>query len=1241
MSDPADPAAHLAAELALLRASGLFDAEWMLARNPDLAGSGLDPLLHFHRFGWREGRWPNPYFDPAYYLARHPDVRAAGTDPLLHYIERGEAQGCRPVPWFDPAWYRPRYAVPAGILCLAHFLAHRRRGTVSPVPEFDVGHYLRLYPDVAAAGMDPFEHYLVRGAAEERQPAPGFDTRYYRARHLGGQPGQNPLLHLLAHRGEPGVHTAAPADEPSLPREVRRHARPGPHFEEVRALAPDAPRRAKLLAFYLPQFHPIPENDAWWGRGFTEWTNVARGLPRFAGHYQPRTPRDLGHYRLEGTEVLKRQAEMARGAGLHGFVFYFYWFNGRRLLASPLEALLADPSVDAPFCLMWANENWTRRWDGGEGEVLISQDYHEADEAALIAEFARHMRDGRYIRLGGRPVLMVYRAGAIPGGAATVARWRRRFHDAHGEDPVLVMAQSFDDRDPRPFGFDAAVEFPPHKLTGGLRCVLPELRLFDHEFTGRVHLYDDVVRASLDEPEPPYPLIRTAVPSWDNDARRQGAGTVLHGATPRAYQDWLDALIRRARERPVGGEALVCINAWNEWAEGAYLEPDVHFGGAYLNATARAVSGAAAPGTLARLLLVGHDAFPAGAQHLLLHLGRQLARAHGVEVRFLLLGGGRLLPEYEATAPTAVAADPAALEAAVRDAHARGIRRALVNSAAAAPACEALDAAGIASTLMVHELPGLLRARGLLDAARRGAETARRVVFACAHVRDRFQEVAALPPGRAAVLAQGVYRPSRPGDGAATRGAIRAGLGIPGDAVLAVGLGYGDLRKGFDLFVQVWRAARHGQDRPDRHFLWAGDLDPALHAALGAEMAAAAATGTFHHLPYRPDAVDLLAAADVYLLTSREDPFPTAVLEALHAGLPTVAFEETGGVPDLLRAVDAGTAVPLGDARAMAEAALALVRADGPGRRARLAEAARRRFDFDRYAAEVLRLVQPGWLPVSVAVPSYNYARFLAGRLHSVFAQTYPVREVLVLDDASRDGSPAVARAAAEGAGRRVHVRVNARNSGSPFRQWRRAAEEAEGEWLWIAEADDLADPRLLQALADAASADPTVVLAFCDSRPIDEAGAEVAPSYKPYYAEIEPGALARDAVYDGAEFVARFMGERNPILNASAVLWRRSALLAALARCGEEVAAYGVAGDWRLYAEVLSDGGRVAYVAEPLNLHRRHGASATHALAAGRHLDEITRVHRWLARRLGGDAALRERQRVYRRRVKARLDPG
>ena len=1207
------PETQVDEDLALIRRSGLLDGAWYADINADIEAARADPLGHFVREGWREGRWPNPYFDTGHYLRQNAAVAHAGINPLVHYLRTGEATGCAPAAYFDLLWYRTRHTAAAGETLLRHFLDRRLDGTVSPMAEFDPAYYLETYPDIATAGVDPFEHYLRWGFLEGRNPSASFDTRFYLQRYLDNDPGQNPLLHYRAFRHILRLHTQPPPHERASFDEVRRFTRPGPHFEKRTPLPRTAPRRAKLLAYYLPQFHAVAENDAWWGDGFTEWTSVARGQPRFVGHYQPRTPRDLGHYSLDDPATLRRQIEFARDAGLFGFVQYFYWFNGHRLLERPLEAFLADDTLDFPFCLMWANENWTRRWDGSEHEVLISQDYRKADEIPLIDTFARHFRDKRYIRVDGRPLLMVYRAGHIPDTARTLARWRRLWQTRHGEAPLLVMAQSFDDNDPRPHGFDAAIEFPPHKLTAAIPTATASHTFLDPQANPQIFDYADVVAASLGEPPPEYPLIKTAVPGWDNDARRQGQGLVIHGATPSAYQDWLGELVERARAAPALGEPFVCINAWNEWAEGAYLEPDLHFGAAFLNATGRAVTRVAGLSEPGRLLLVGHDAFPAGAQMLLVHLGRMLRRGFGVQVEFLLLGPGALLRDYEATAPTQVLADAGRLAAVLAAFVARGFTAAIVNTAAAGHAAVALEAVGIATTLLIHELPRLLTEKRLTDAAFAAMQAARRVVVPAAAVRDAL--AAAGAPGTDAwrVLPQGCYREVRHDPEA--RAAIRQRLRVPEHAVLMLGAGYADLRKGFDLFLQAWRAAQRGGDAAI--FCWIGDFDPALRAYLDPEIAAAEATGLFHAPGHQPDATAWFAAADVFLLTSREDPYPTVVLEALSAGLPVIGFEGSGGIPELLAQTGGGVCVTMGDTDAMASAARRTAPVAGCDRSV-IGEAFRRRFDFSDYAASVLAEARPELASVSVVVPSCDYAHYLAGRLASVFAQTCPVREVLLLDDASADNSVAVARAVAADWQREMDVVESSSRSGSPFGQWHRAASMARGTYLWIAEADDEADPSMLARLAEACASTPDIVLAACDSRSVDAAGAPIWPSYQDYYAQCGVTELERDCVLPAAMFARKILAERNLLLNVSAVLWRREALLAALDRCGADLASWRVAGDWRVYLEMLAGGdGHVAWVAEPLNIHRRHDRSASGMLKRRAHAAEIARMHKLLAARL------------------------
>lgn len=349
--------------------------------------------------------------------------------------------------------------------------------------------------------------------------------------------------------------------------------------------ASDTPRPL-LLAFYLPQYHPIPENDEFWGKGFTEWRQIARGTSRFPGHYQPRIPRDLGFYDLNNLNTLRAQAALAKGAGIHAFSYYYYWFNGKRVLEKPLNMLLAS-DVDMPFMILWANENWTRTWDGSESEVLLRQDYRREDEDALLKDLARHFLDDRYVRIAGRPLFCIYNPGSIPEPMVTIARWRNILALRYALEPLIYMAQTFGARDPRDYGCDGAIEFPPHKTAEKLVGRLtPDA--YSPGYTSQILTYDDFVDASLKEEAPEYPLIKTAVPSWDNESRRPNRSLTLERLSPDKYQAWLHTLIRRAIDRPILGTPVVAINAWNEWAEAAYLEPDVYYGASYLNATARA-----------------------------------------------------------------------------------------------------------------------------------------------------------------------------------------------------------------------------------------------------------------------------------------------------------------------------------------------------------------------------------------------------------------------------------------------------------------------------------------------------------------------------------------------------------------------------------------------------------------------------------------------------------------------------
>ncbi|MHB8919659.1 MAG: glycoside hydrolase family 99-like domain-containing protein [Halothiobacillus sp.] len=344
---------------------------------------------------------------------------------------------------------------------------------------------------------------------------------------------------------------------------------------------------ARAIAFYLPQFHPIPENDEWWGKGFTEWTNVSKAVPQFVGHYQPRLPGELGFYDLRVVDVMRRQAELAKLYGIAGFCFYYYWFDGRRLLEQPLQQLV-DSDIDLPFCICWANENWTRRWDGMDQDVLIAQHYSPADDLAFIQSLTPMLRDPRYIRVDGRPLIILYRPSLLPDAAATLNRWREHCRNEGVGEIFLCMVQ-FDELDPRRDGFDAAIEFPPHKLGHGIPPINDDLDIINPHYEGYIVDYDEIIDRAKQEPHPNFPMIRGVFPSWDNEARKPGRGYTTVNASPLKYRAWLRSSVDFAQKYPVRGESFVFINAWNEWAEGAYLEPDRRYGYAYLNATKQAL----------------------------------------------------------------------------------------------------------------------------------------------------------------------------------------------------------------------------------------------------------------------------------------------------------------------------------------------------------------------------------------------------------------------------------------------------------------------------------------------------------------------------------------------------------------------------------------------------------------------------------------------------------------------------
>jgi len=347
---------------------------------------------------------------------------------------------------------------------------------------------------------------------------------------------------------------------------------------------------SKLIAFYLPQYHRITENSQWWGPGFTEWTNVARARANFEGHYQPHIPGELGFYDLDNVEVMREQSTLAQAYGIHGFCFYYYWFSGRRILERPLDNFLAS-NIDMPFCLCWANENWTRTWDGGDQHILLAQGYAEGDEERFIQDISPFLADSRYILVDGKPMLVIYRIKAFPDPEGSIHKWQQAARHL-GFPGLHIVIVDFTDvgntEDPRTFGADAVAEFPPHKFGTEKTIATSMPRLTNPEFRGSLFDYPRMALHGIHRPTPDFPFYRGIIPSWDNTPRRQNTGVTVLNSTPECFGLWLQFL--RAWTRNIHQDSqhgFIFINAWNEWGEGCHLEPDLQWGLGWLDEIAR------------------------------------------------------------------------------------------------------------------------------------------------------------------------------------------------------------------------------------------------------------------------------------------------------------------------------------------------------------------------------------------------------------------------------------------------------------------------------------------------------------------------------------------------------------------------------------------------------------------------------------------------------------------------------
>lgn len=371
-------------------------------------------------------------------------------------------------------------------------------------------------------------------------------------------------------------------------------------------------KQMKPIAIYFPQFHAIPENDMWWGEGFTDWTKVKEGYSLFEGHHQPRIPMD-GYYDLTQKEVIAHQISMAKQYGVYGFAIYHYWFDGKQLLETPKEIILNNKDLDIPFCLTWANETWARRWEGKDSEILIEQTYEPSHEKwkEHFDYVKDYLRDERAIKIDGKPVFQIYRPHLVTQVTEMLSYWRQLAREEGIGELYFMAVKSFDFPDNKILdAFDGVLLFNPHEAVNskdykGRRVLIENLlRHLPEKWVEKIRsvrskvrtkyvlhpykkVFDVVLKRDFHYKETD--TFNMAFLEWDNTARYKEKATIYHGCSPEIFEEYFTRLMKQESEKHSEEKQYVFINAWNEWAEGTYLEPDTDNGYAYLEALKRSV----------------------------------------------------------------------------------------------------------------------------------------------------------------------------------------------------------------------------------------------------------------------------------------------------------------------------------------------------------------------------------------------------------------------------------------------------------------------------------------------------------------------------------------------------------------------------------------------------------------------------------------------------------------------------
>lgn len=1120
----------------------------------------IKEILQRRLMAYRIGR--SKLFDRQWYLKQNPDVKKAEVDPILHYIHAGAAE------------------------------------VRDPSSLFNTNYYLNNNPDVAASGINPLYHYIQFGWREGRllDQTVGIVDSF--CKDGNNKNFWKTFIYSIFNKMKMLVQK-----RPLLQavyqhlNEAKEDKRGGLFSKELEVITRDEiTSDVRLIALYLPQYHTIKENNIWWGEGFTEWTNVKRGVPFYKRHYQPHVPHDdIGYYNLEDEAVLEKQAKLAREYGIHGFCFYYYWFGGRRLLEKPIDRLLKSGKPNFPFCFCWANENWTRTWDGGDHEVLMEQKYSLENDEAIIRDLIPFFKDSRYIRVDGKPLFVIYRPSSLPDMKATAERWRQICREEGVGEIYLGAMRAFELINPLKYGLDAVIQFPPLNVSVQNLALNSKLEV-DSSFHGSILSMDQARKHYIKE-KTKYPLIRSVCPSWDNTARRMERATSWIGATPKAYYDWLCQAIIQTRASFEEGKRMIFINAWNEWGEGCHLEPDQKFGYAWLNATRKAL-GETNKKDNPYILIISHDAALAGAQILTLNILKEWSKMQGVRFKIICVQGGVLLDDFKKLGITLSLENYKTSQEQddiLKNFITPGIQGIYSSTVVNGPLLARLRYLKVPIITHAHELQKAIERWAPGEIIKATIENSDLILAASPQIIDNLEKRHGVSKSKMKLLLASIPLVNKNAiSSKKEQFYFKNEINLNPEDIVVLGSGTTDWRKGTDLFLKT--AVQACRLNGNLKFIWIGGSPEKYRQ----EVKKNKLENRIWFLPHQKDSRKYYQFGDIFFLSSREDPCPLVALEAADASLPIVCFENAGYIPDLVKE-DAGIVVPYEDITPAVEAIICL--ANNPERRQSFGKIGRERVAKDHSsnsaAAKILEYFQEECKKrhknknlekkeeplVSVIVPNYNHAPFLEDRLKTIAEQTYQNIEIIVLDDCSSDSSSEVIKKFLIEEPR-AKAFFNEVNSGSPFVQWKKGIKLASGKYIWIAESDDLAAPRFLSELVRRLESDAGFFLATSQLYMIDKKGKILGKPIE-WRSEFHSKRWDSDYINNGIDEIENFLSKKNTILNASGVVMRNFEGLSEMVDSNMRFCA-----DWLLWVRLLEKG-NIAYMAEPLNFWRIDSGNA------------------------------------------------